>query len=197
MIQKFSYDFRDRYIEFEGLEFAFRTATMENVYGPAPEAVTVIAGQDRLHMEATLLQYAGGQRRSPGRVSADLWRDGDELRFSAEACHSEPIKSITTLVRRLAAPTDDEQIATWPQRRPRDPSFPHFATVDGGTATILPLEVNSRHRRWSVYRQYSGNTVFNLSEDQTYTGRSPEISTANSQPESPKGFGSYTLTPES
>ena len=88
MIAKFGFDFADPYFGFAGVQFAFRLATPENVYATDPEKTTVREIDGRLRVEAQGLQFAGGQRRSPGRLTAELWREHGEICFRAEAEHA-------------------------------------------------------------------------------------------------------------
>jgi len=176
LIQKFSFDFRDRYFNFDGLQFAFRICTLENVYGPDPEKTSLTSREARLRVEAKSLQFAGGQRKCPGHLVADIWKDGDELKLKVKAEHQETIKCITILVRGLAAPVDEEKVNEWPKRFTNmEQPLPEINTVDGGTASIMPTTTRFRVRRWSVYQEYSGHWVFNMSEDEEYTKRSQKM----------------------
>ena len=66
MIQKFSFDFKDRYFDFDGVSFAFRISTLENVYGPDPDQTTTTEERGGIRIEAKSLQYAGGAKARPG-----------------------------------------------------------------------------------------------------------------------------------
>lgn len=177
MIHKFGFDFADPYFDFDGLQFAFRVSTFENVYGINPDRVRVVENDTGLRVDADGLQFAGGQQHCPGYISADIRRDGDALRFRVSADHEEDIKGLTILIRDLAAPVepDHEKIVVWPDAGFDTPPFPELETVDGGHAAILPDSTAPRFRRWATYRDYSGHDVFNLSEDQAYTIRSGQM----------------------
>jgi len=172
-IQKFSFDFRDQYFDFDGLQFAFRVCTMENVYGPDPEKTRITSQEMGIRVEAKWLQFAGGQRKCPGHLIANLWKDGGELMLKVEAEHQEIIKGITILIRGLAAPVDEERIESWPRHVlvGSEPPFGQIKTVEGGTAAMMPTTTKFRFRRWAVYHEYSGYWVFNMSEDEECTKR--------------------------
>lgn len=175
-IQKFSFDFRDQYFDFDDLQFAFRVCTMENVYGPDPEKTQVISQERGIRVEAESLQFAGGQKKCSGHLVANLWKDGDELKMKVKAQHQKKVKCITIIIRRLAASVDDEKVSGWPKSfANREPPFPEIKTVDGGNASIMPATTISRFRRWAVYQEYAGHWVFNLSEDEEYTKRSQKM----------------------
>ena len=174
-LQKFSFDFKDPYFEFDGLQFAFRVCTLENVYGPDPDKTSVATRGRNLQVEAKSFQFAGGQRHCPGQLMADIWKDGDELRVKVKAQHQEIIKCITMLIRGLAAPVNKEKVTRWPTGIFEYPPFPEIKTIDGGTAAIMPTTTRLRFRRWAVYQEYSGHWVFNLSEDEEYTKRSRQM----------------------
>lgn len=174
-VPKFGFDFEDIYFPFEGIQFAIRVATLENVYGPDPANVCTDPGPDgRLKIQASSLQYAGGQRKSEGSIHADLWRQNGEIRFQVGAEHPHNIKGIIVLIRDLAAGAEEEKIESWPSPD-FTAAFPEFKTVEGKTAAILPTTTRMRFRRWAVYKEYSGNWLFNLTEDEEYTKRSNRI----------------------
>ena len=56
MIQKFSFDFKDRYFDFDGVSFAFRISTLENVYGPDPDQTNQVKVPGFAHVDTA----AGG-----------------------------------------------------------------------------------------------------------------------------------------
>lgn len=174
-IQKFSFDFKDRYFDFDGLQFAFRVSTLENVYGPDPEKTLVIGRDKSLHIEARSLQLAGGQRHLPGHLVADIWKGDDELRIKVNTEHQKIVKCITILVRGLAAPVEEEKVNGWPTSSLETPPFPEIKTIDGRTASIMPATTRLRFRRWAIYQEYSGHRVFNMSEDEEYMKRSRQM----------------------
>ena len=177
MIHKFGFDFADPYFDFDGLRFAFRVCTFENVYGIDPESISVKKDDSRLAIEAKGLQFAGGQQRCSGSITANIRKEGEDLVFRVRAGTSHDIKGITILIRDLAAPvaSDQEAIEAWPTPGLDTSAFPVIKTVDGSNAAIVPATTDVRFRRWAVYRDYSGCHVFNLSEDQAYTDRSGEM----------------------
>lgn len=174
-MQKFGFDFGDPYYTFDGLQFAFRVCTLENVYGINPDTATSSMTNGRLTIETGGYQYAGGQKTCPGTLKADIHKRDDGVCFHVKARHHEVIKGITILIRHLAAPDEEEQIYNWPTLDLNAPSFPHINTPDGTTSFILPDSTILRHRRWAVYREYSGKWVFNLTEDEAYTEQSHEM----------------------
>ena len=171
-VPKFGFDFGDIYFSFEGIQFAFRVATLENVYGPDLANVCKDLGQDgRLKIQASSLQYAGGQRKSEGSIRVELRLNNGEIRFQVSAEHPQIIKGIIVLIRDLAAGVEEEKIESWPSPDFKA-AFPEFKTSSGGTASVLPATTRMRFRRWAVYKEYSGSWVFNLTEDEQYHTRS-------------------------
>ena len=71
-MQKFGFDFGDPYYTFDGLQFAFRVCTLENVYGINPDTATSSMTNGRLTIETGGYQYAGGQKTCPGTLKADM-----------------------------------------------------------------------------------------------------------------------------
>lgn len=96
---KFSFDFPEPSVAFEGLSFGVLVFSRENVYGLDRERMTVTPASNGLRVEAAGLVWAGGQERAPGKVTLELRRaeGGVEWDLTAEA--SSPIKAVTTVVR--------------------------------------------------------------------------------------------------
>src|SRR5438046_4411569 len=72
--QKFSFDFPEPSVEFEGLQFGFRIFTRENVYGLDQARMRVDTGASGISIVADGLVWAGGQERAAGRLEARLRR---------------------------------------------------------------------------------------------------------------------------
>src|SRR5437773_7627233 len=70
--QKFSFDFPEPSVEFNGLRFGFLLFSRENVYGLDARAMTATRTADGLEVTATGLVWAGGQERASGRLVARL-----------------------------------------------------------------------------------------------------------------------------
>ena len=124
--QKFSFDFPEPSVAFDGYEFGFRVFTHENTYSLSKAQLIVRTVDQGLELTCTELIWAGGQQRSPGRVTARLSkRDGAvECRIDAEM--DRPIKAVAMVLRgvprgRLSAggapffdPRDDEVLLGYP-----------------------------------------------------------------------------------
>ena len=177
-IQKLGFDFKDRYFDFDHLQFAFRVCTLENVYGLDPEKTSVTTRRTNLRVEAKSLQFAGGQGYCSGQLVARIWKNDDGLRLKVKCQHQETVKGITILIRGSASPVDaaQEKVHSWPTVMigPEPPSG-EFNTVDGDLIRIMPATTRLRFRRWAVYQEYSGHWVFNMSEDEEYTKRSHQM----------------------
>lgn len=97
--QKFSFDFPEPSVEFNGLRFGFLLFSRENVYGLDASAMTASPTADGLEVTASGLVWAGGQERATGRLAARLRMDGDAVRCDVTAELDQPIKAVTTVVR--------------------------------------------------------------------------------------------------
>ena len=125
---KFSFDFPEPSVAFQGFEFSVRLFTHENVYALSPQHLTVRPIDDGLEMTCTELTWAGGQQRSPGRVTTRLVHRAasDAVECEATAEIDRPIKAIALVVRgiprgRISAagapffdPRDDEVLFGYP-----------------------------------------------------------------------------------
>jgi len=84
--QKFSFDFPEPSVVFEGHEFSFRVFTHENTYALSAPQLRVTATDGRLEIACTEFVWAGGQERTPGRLTAQLTRASNgDIECSATA----------------------------------------------------------------------------------------------------------------
>lgn len=125
--QKFSFDFPEPSVEFEGLRFGFLVFSRENAYGLNAERMRVAADGDAVVMTCDELVWAGGQERAPGVVEARLRKNGEWIEWDVTARMDQPIKAVTTVLRGVprgkisvggggggADPHDDEVLIGYP-----------------------------------------------------------------------------------
>jgi hypothetical protein len=125
--QKFSFDFPEPSVAYEGCEFGFRVFTHENTYSLSAPAIKVTTASGGLDLVCTELTWAGGQERIPGRLTARLSRAGsDEIACTAAAEMDRPVKAVAMILRgiprgRISAggapffdPRDDEVLLGYP-----------------------------------------------------------------------------------
>jgi hypothetical protein len=96
---KFSYDFPEPAVEFEGLRISFRLHTFENTYGLNQAAMTVQGVPGGLDLTCTQLVWAGGQQTAPGKLHARIRQNGDQIEWTAVAEMEQPIKSLVAIIR--------------------------------------------------------------------------------------------------
>ena len=124
--QKFSFDFPESAVAFEGLLFSFRIFTGENTYTLDGSAVAIKASERGLDLSCDRFVFAGGQERTPARFTARLIaRDGAVL-CEVDAELERPITALAIIVRgiprgRISAagapffdPRDDEVLLGYP-----------------------------------------------------------------------------------
>jgi hypothetical protein len=97
--QKFSFDFPEPSVEFNGLRFSVLVFTRENAYGLDASQTTAQATDTGLDLTAGGLVWAGGQERASGRVTARFRTEGDAILCDVSAEMDRPIKAVTTVVR--------------------------------------------------------------------------------------------------
>jgi hypothetical protein len=97
--QKFSFDFPEPSVEFEGLRLGFRVFSRENAYGLSREQMRVETDGDSTVVTCPELVWAGGQERAPGRLSARLRKNGSFVEWDVTAEMDRPIKAVATVVR--------------------------------------------------------------------------------------------------
>ncbi len=96
---KFSFDFPEPSVAFEGHRFGFRVFTRENAYALDGAKTTAEATADGLRIECTGFTWAGGQERTPGKLVAMLHRLDDGVEWDATVEMDQPIKSVAFVVR--------------------------------------------------------------------------------------------------
>src|SRR2546425_11883759 len=97
--QKFSFDFPEPSVEFNGMRFSVLVFTRENAYGLDASQMTARATDTGVGLRAGGLVWAGGQERAPGRVTARFRTEGDSILCEVSAEMDRPIKAVTTVVR--------------------------------------------------------------------------------------------------
>src|SRR6266576_3691852 len=123
--QKFSFDFPEPSIEFEGYRFGFLVFTGENTYGLDARQLTAQRTADGLTITCTGLVWAGGQQTAHGRVTAQVRKQGDAIEWDVTAQMDQPVKTVTTVIRGVPRgkistggdpfdPRDDELLFGYP-----------------------------------------------------------------------------------
>jgi hypothetical protein len=97
--QKFSFDFPEPSVAFDGYQFSFLVYTYENTYALDASRLTVSVEESALDLSCDGLVWAGGQERRAGRVTAHLTRAGAHIEWTATVEMSETIKAVATVVR--------------------------------------------------------------------------------------------------
>jgi hypothetical protein len=96
---KFSFDFPEPSILFEGLRFSFRLYTFENAYALDRDLITVADTPDGIELSCTGLVWAGGQEKTPAKVVARFRRNGTFVEWDVFAEMGQPVKSVAAIVR--------------------------------------------------------------------------------------------------
>ena len=100
---RFSFEFPEPSIEFEGYRFGFLVFTRENAYGLDARRMTAERTADGhgMAIHCAGLVWAGGQQTAPGRVTAQLQKRGDFIEWDVTAEMDQPIKAVTSVIRGL------------------------------------------------------------------------------------------------
>jgi hypothetical protein len=97
--QKFSFDFPEPSVAFEGHRFGFMVFTYENAYGLDRGAIQVTDTADGLTLACSRFVWAGGQQTAPGSLTARLRRAGTFVEWDATVEMDQPIRAVSTVVR--------------------------------------------------------------------------------------------------
>ena len=96
---KFSFDFPEPSVVYEGFRFAFRVFTFENVYTPDRSKLSVESRDGSLTVSAAGLEWAGGQEKAPGGITAAFRKTGPHVECRVEARMNQPVKAASIIVR--------------------------------------------------------------------------------------------------
>ncbi len=96
---KFSFDFPEPSVEFNGLQLSFRVYTIENTYSLDSAQMHVENTGDGILISCSRLAWAGGQQQAPGRVIAHLRKNGSSIEWDADVVAPHPIKCVSAIVR--------------------------------------------------------------------------------------------------
>jgi hypothetical protein len=97
--QKFSFNFPEPSVVFNGMEFSYRLYTFENAYGLDRERMTVTPQGDGLLVECSGFVWAGGQEKAPGKLRSHIRPNGKFIEWDVSAEMDRPIKSVASIVR--------------------------------------------------------------------------------------------------
>ena len=122
---KFSFDFPEPSVEFEGYRFGFLVFTRENAYGLDARQLTAQRTGAELEIACAGLVWAGGQQSAAGRLSARIQKRENAIEWDVTAEMNQPIKSVTTVIRGVPRgkistggepfdPRDDELLFGYP-----------------------------------------------------------------------------------
>ena len=96
------FDFKDPYMEFDGLRFAVRLSTENNIYCPDPKNLHIEeTSPGELNLSCDMLLAAGGQISSPGTLKLKILSSVENrISFTAEGSHpTEKCKTILVLIK--------------------------------------------------------------------------------------------------
>ena len=123
---KFSFDFPEPSVEFEGLRFSFLVFTHENAYGLDRDRMMVERKGEAIEITCSQLVWAGGQEKSAGFLRAILKKTGGFIECDVAVETKTPVKSVSMVVRgvprgKIASagqaffdPRDDEVLLGYP-----------------------------------------------------------------------------------
>ena len=96
---KFSYDFPEPSLTFQGMQFSFRIYTFENTYALDAASMKVEQTAGGLQLRCSQYVWAGGQQKTSGNLVAQFRKINGGVEWSASAEMDQPIKSIAAIVR--------------------------------------------------------------------------------------------------
>jgi hypothetical protein len=147
------YDFKDPYVDFDGLKFAVRLSTENNIYCPDPKQLTIERLSDNeIILHSNSLSAAGGQLISEGSIELKLSKGADHrISISAQANHpSELGKSILVLVKGI-------EVRSMVSEQPQAKGVQEFKDEKGirvsypSRAATMPLEfLTTPDEEWFV-----------------------------------------------
>jgi len=96
---KFSFDFPEPSVSFQGMLFSFRLYTFENTYGLDRDHLTAEKTADGMVIRCSQFVWAGEQEKIAGTLVARLRKNGEFVEWDVSAEMDRPIKSVATILR--------------------------------------------------------------------------------------------------
>ena len=96
---KFSFDFPEPAVAYEGLRFSFLVFTRENAYAMDPQKMTATETSAGMRIACDGFTWAGGQERARGHLVVQLRKTPDGVEWDVTAEMDQPIKTVTTVLR--------------------------------------------------------------------------------------------------
>jgi hypothetical protein len=96
---KFSFDFPEPSVPYDGFRFAFIVFTRENAYAMDGQRMSVNESAQGIRIACDGFTWAGGQEKARGSLVALLRKSGDHVEWDVTAQMEQPIKAVTTVVR--------------------------------------------------------------------------------------------------
>lgn len=166
-MQFYSFDARDPIFEIDGWKLSFQVITLENIYSPAPESVTLTREPEGWRLRCDRLAWAGGQERAAGGLTAAVTdNDAGGLRITLNASAPEPITSVKLLIRDLP-PVQPLTMLDQPRDVPTDGLLDRYpngirlpvwlaARSDGGVYGFRCEDAQHRAKRFCAYAERMG-----------------------------------------
>ena len=96
---KFSFDFPEPAVAYDGLRFSFLIFTRENAYAMDAQKMTATETAGGMRISCDGFTWAGGQEQARGRLVAQLRKTPDGVEWDVTAEMDQPIKTVTTVLR--------------------------------------------------------------------------------------------------
>jgi hypothetical protein len=96
---RFSFDFPEPAVVFGGHRFSFLVFTDENTYAMDRALMRATGNDDALELTCTGMVWAGGQEKTPGKVTVRFARTGSTITWDVTAEMHRPVKTVTTVIR--------------------------------------------------------------------------------------------------
>jgi hypothetical protein len=97
--QKFSFDFPEPGVVFNGHRFSFLIFTEENIYSLDRAHMTATGNDDAMQVSADGFIWAGGQEKAQGKLTATFEKKDGVIEWEIHVSTDRPIRTITTVVR--------------------------------------------------------------------------------------------------
>ncbi|HEY2849450.1 MAG TPA: hypothetical protein VGI97_06205 [Gemmatimonadaceae bacterium] len=96
---KFSFDFPEPSVAFDGLRFGFIVFGRENAYAMDPHGMEAVETPDGMQITCKGFTWAGGQEKHDGTLVAQLKKTADGVDIDVSATMDQPVKTVTSIVR--------------------------------------------------------------------------------------------------
>ena len=193
MVQHFSFDFGDPFLDANGWRLSYQVITFENTYGMDPNRVEISHAGKSHAIRATRLMWAGNQEKAEGSAALTAVETEDGLEITTSAAHTRTIRTSKVTIHGLPdgvilgygwheTPIGEGHIYNWPMYMSAErmhTALVFLKTAEGDYYYFRSLDTRVRHKGFAIYYDPLGDGV---TVELLHNDLGPEMTTCTATP---------------